>query len=124
MNFGYFNTKNFTLKRYFFTAITLFSVLASTAQGDIEFIENKGQWDSRVLYMGKVSNGSFFIRKDGFTVLQYSPVDFAELYQYMHEGSSLKKAKDVKIRGHAFNVDFIGASPAVRLTPDKKLDTY
>ena len=124
MNFGYFNTKIYTLKRYIITAILLSPVLTVFAQGNIEFIENKGQWDSRVLYMGRVSNGSFFIRKDGFTVLQYSPGDFADLYQYIHEGGPTKQAKDVKIRGHAFNVDFLGASPQVKLVPDKQLSTY
>src|SRR6187549_581454 len=124
MNFGYFDTKNFTLKRHLFTATLLFSVLTVFAQGDIEFIENKGQWDSRVRYMGKVSNGSFFIRNDGFTVVQYNPGDFADLYQFIHQGSPNKQAKDIKIRGHAFHVDFVGASPEVRSVPDKQLSTY
>jgi len=123
MNFGYFTTKTTTLKRLIFLAAILFPALRSVAQGNIEFIENKGQWDSRVLYMGRVSNGSFFIRKDGFTVVQYSPGDYADLYQRIHEGST-KNPDQLKVRGHAFNVDFVGASPEMRTVPDKPLPGF
>ena len=61
--FCYFNTK-FTLLRiitFFIAAVFGFADLS--AQGNIEFIENKGQWDSRVQYMGTVSNGAFFSKK-------------------------------------------------------------
>ncbi len=120
MKIGYFNTKIFTLKRYFLTAAFLFPVLASLSQGNIEFVENKGQWDSKVLYMGKVSNGSIFIRSNGFTVVQYHPGDFADLYQSIHEGTP----GSVNVRGHSYNVDFVGSSPSARSVPDKPLPTY
>jgi len=38
---------------------------------NIEFIENKGQWDEHVRFMGQVPNGAFFIHNNGFTVLQH-----------------------------------------------------
>ena len=42
---------------------------------NIEFVENKGQWDDRVRFMGQISNGAFFIHPDGFTVLQNNAKD-------------------------------------------------
>ena len=56
-----------------------FPAFAAMAQGNIEFIENKGQWDSRVQYKGEVSNGAFFIRSGGFTVVQHNPVDYVNV---------------------------------------------
>lgn len=56
---GYFNENNLTLKYLFILAVFLFPALTVPAQGNIEFIENKGQWDSRVQYKGDVSNGVF-----------------------------------------------------------------
>ena len=73
--FGYFNRNNFTLKYFFFLATLTLTAFAAIAQSynNIEFIENKGQWDSRVKYKGDVSNGTFFIRSGGFTVVQHNP---------------------------------------------------
>ena len=71
MKFGYFNTaKLITLKRSLSFTIALFACCAVYAQGNIEFIENKGQWDSRVRYKGAVGNGDFFIRDNGVTVVR------------------------------------------------------
>ena len=46
-----------------FLAIVLF---VHTANAQMEFIQNKGQWDSRVEYRGDFSTGSFFLEKNGF----------------------------------------------------------
>ena len=94
--FSYFN-KMLTRLKPFLLFISVFTVFAeSSAQGNIEFIENKGQWDSRVQYMGTVSNGAFFLRKDGgFTVLQHDAGDYANLGRFQHglniDGSPVTK---------------------------------
>jgi gliding motility-associated-like protein len=123
MNFGYFTTKNYTLKNFILAASILFPVLSVSAQGNIEFIENKGQWDSRVLFMGRVNNGAFFIRKEGFTVVQYNTSDYSDVYQYIHNGNT-QALKTLKLRGQAFHVDFQGASPNVKVVPDKAVASY
>jgi gliding motility-associated-like protein len=123
MKIGYFNTKNFRLKRFSLIAALILPALTCFSQGTIEFVENKGQWNDQVLYMGKVSNGSFFIRKNGFTVVQYHPGDFADLYQSIHDGSYTQNG-GVKVRGHSFNVDFVNASGTTTTEADKPLPTY
>jgi len=95
---------------------------------NIEFIENKGQWDRRVQYMGQVSNGSFFIRSGGITVLQHNPVDFANLNRKVHDHAAPAGQQKVEdnyiLRSHAYDVDFIGASLQTKVVADKPLDTY
>ena len=83
---SYFNRNKNTLKKALIIAALLLSFYAATAQNynNIEFVENKGQWDNRVLYKGDVSNGSFFIRDGGFTVLQHNPVDFENVGRMLH----------------------------------------
>jgi hypothetical protein len=83
---SYFNRNNYTLKRFLlFTTLLVFTFAASAqSHNNIEFIENKGQWDNSVLYKGDVSNGAFFIRSGGFTVLQHNPVDFANVGKFLH----------------------------------------
>ncbi len=119
-----------TLKPVLFTTIFFLFTLVATAQGysNIEFVENKGQWDSRVQFKGSVSNGSVFIRNGGFTIVQHNPDDFAALEKYMHgesrDGGPLSEAEQITLRSHAWNVDFVNASPAMKVLADKAIPTY
>lgn len=119
-----------TLKRFLILAAFCTPAFASLAQSynNIEFIENKGQWDSRVQYKGDVSNGAFFIRESGFTVLQHNPVDFANLATFFHgqkpDGSAVTAKDNITLRSHAYHVDFLGASTSVKTIPEKVVSTY
>ncbi|MBI3137357.1 MAG: PKD domain-containing protein [Sphingobacteriales bacterium] len=116
------------LKKLFAVVVSCVTVCTLSAQGNIEFIENKGQWDNRVLYKGDVSNGSFFIRDGGFTVVQHNPADLLRLGQFKHglsrEGKLANANEPVRVRSHAWNVDFVGASPQLTVTPEKPIPTY
>ncbi len=57
---------------------------AQDGTGNIEFIENKGQWDSRVNFKGEMSTGAFFLQKTGFTVLLHNPTDLQRLTTHHH----------------------------------------
>ena len=85
-NFSYFNINNITLK-YLITLITYFiPVIAINAQqyGNIEFIENKGQWNNKVKFKGNVSGGALFIRSAGITILQHNKEDLNTIYSLLH----------------------------------------
>lgn len=124
MKFGYFNTaKIFTLKRSLSFIITLVACYTAFAQGNIEFVENKGQWDSRVRYKGAVSNGDFFIRDNGVTIVQYDPVDMGNVMRLLHDRTTDLPPERYMVRTHAFDVDFVDASRNVRTVPDKKIQT-
>ncbi|OSZ77875.1 hypothetical protein CAP36_10355 [Chitinophagaceae bacterium IBVUCB2] len=118
------------MKRFLILAAFCTPAFASLAQSynNIEFIENKGQWDSRVQYKGDVSNGAFFIRESGFTVLQHNPVDFANLATFFHgqkpDGSAVTAKDNITLRSHAYHVDFLGASTSVKTIPEKVVSTY
>ena len=123
---GYFKQKNFTLKHIFIIPALFLTCLSVQSQNynNIQFIENKGQWDSRVQYMGSVSNGAFFIRSGGITMLQYNPVDIASVSKEMHEQAAQAPDENRRVRYHAYEVDFVGASLQTKLVPDKALSTY
>ncbi len=130
LKFCYFNTNNLTLKQFLIFTAIIFPAFAAIAQShnNIEFIENKGQWDSRVQYKGNVSNGAFFIRAGGFTVLQHNPGDFASVATFLHgqkaDGSPVRPSDKIVLRSHAWDVDFLGASPDVKTVADKAISTY
>ncbi|MBK5270917.1 MAG: hypothetical protein JJE22_07885, partial [Bacteroidia bacterium] len=103
-----------TLKPYIILAILFFTAFVAAAQSynNIEFIENKGQWDSQVKYKGDVNAGAFFIRSTGFTVLQHNQKDLQVVQDMMHghndEGTPVSRNQSLKLRSHAYKVDFLG----------------
>ncbi len=127
---SYFNRNKNTLKQTFLFVSLLLYAFAIRAQShnNIEFVENKGQWDNRVLYKGDVSNGSFYVRNGGFTVVQHNPVDYANLGLYLHgqnpDGSAVTPNQQMILRSHAYNVDFVGASPQLKAVPSKAIQSY
>lgn len=123
-----------SLKPYIFFIAFLASAISAIAQdyNNIEFIENKGQWDSPVKFKGEVNAGAVFIRSAGFTILQHNQQDWAALqsvYGHGHQKSSatISSRSDggrFVLRSHSYNIDFVGASPMMQVIPDKVIPTY
>jgi gliding motility-associated-like protein len=130
VKFSYFNKKQLTLKTPLALLLLLISFSCSLAQGpgNIEFVENKGQWDDRVQFKGSVSGGSFLIRNGGFTIVQHNAADLAALGRFSHgfkmDGSLVTAEDKIVVRSHAYHVDFVGASAQLKTVPDKLIPTY
>lgn len=114
----------------FLVALMVLDCVASAQNYDnIDFIENKGQWDSRVKFKGEVGAGSVFIRSNGFTILKHNEQDYQQVVSSMH-GEHMPGAskgisdKQLVIRSHAWNVDFVDASPNMQVMPDKVSSSY
>jgi gliding motility-associated-like protein len=119
-----------------FTVIILGgSFLGKCQNNNLEFVENKGQWDNKIKFKGIINNGAFFLREKGFTVVQHSSTDLAYLSRLNHGSVSYKKRTAAKaaapagadnavtIRSHAYNVEFVNAAfPAI--SGNKPLATY
>ena len=50
----------------------------------LEFVQNKGQWDSSVLYRADLDAGAVFLQKKGFTVLQQDTADLIRIHRLLH----------------------------------------
>ena len=112
--------------RYRYITLLLL-ILSTTAKAqNIEFIENKGQWDSRVKFRSEVPSGSFFIRNGGFTVLQHNAQDLQTILEYAHGHKKMPENSKapVVLRSHSYAVDFSNASDKVEVIPDKPLEFY
>jgi gliding motility-associated-like protein len=118
------------LIRYRFIALLLLilSTAVKAQNGNIEFIENKGQWDDHVKFRSEVPAGSFFIRSGGFTVLQHNPQELEQLQEiakgHQFTGSDNKKSAPFTLHSHAYTVDFAGSSGKIEMVPDKPLSYY
>ena len=112
--------------RYRYIALFLLTLSTAVKAQNIEFIENKGQWDSHVKFRSEVPAGSFFIRNGGFTVLQHNREDIKLVQEYIngHGNAQNKRSSPLVLRSHAYAVDFAGASNNIELIPDKPLEYY
>lgn len=91
---------------------------------NIEFIENKGQWDKNVKYKGDLSNGALFLEKDGYTVLQHNADDLKNISDFYHAHRPITKDETLILRSHAYKVKFLNASSQYKQIPDKKLSYF
>ncbi|MEO5891224.1 MAG: PKD domain-containing protein, partial [Ferruginibacter sp.] len=119
----------------FFGLALLFGVV-TPAVAQLQFIENKGQWDSKVNFKADIQAGSFFMEPKGFTVLQHNVKDLEKLTAVMHgeqllSPSSVSTAKKTApqdqhfvLRSHAYRVSFLDAQKGAVASPDKPLPTY
>ncbi|HRH47106.1 MAG TPA: PKD domain-containing protein [Panacibacter sp.] len=124
--------------RFFVSAILLFVIHSAFAQS-LEYVENKGQWDSKVKFKSDMGGSAFFLQQQGYKVVLNNKEDMkkvAALYSgHFHDetGSHFVKSaaanpedgqRQVTLRSFAYEVSFVGSSPDATIVPDKPLDTY
>lgn len=129
MNKSYLQ-KQLTYRPSILFALLLFSGIAAFSQS-IEFIENRGQWDAKVKFMGRVPAGAFFVHQDGFTVLQHNTTDWARATATLHpHGTDSNSAtarrqptENITVRSHAYRVSFLGGASKPQTIADKPVPT-
>ncbi|MBZ5859273.1 DUF7948 domain-containing protein [Flavihumibacter profundi] len=131
----------------FLIALISLPAFAQKNTNALEFVENKGQWDKRVTYMGELGNGAFFLRKTGFTILQHNSADLLQLSELAHghapdqQSNSRRqgadgmasantvakvpgKTNDLTIRSHAYNMELEGANESPEIEGSKPQPGY
>lgn len=122
---------------FFLLAVLTFSFSYSQNYGNIQFVENKGQWDSRVRYMATVPAGAIYIQNDGVTIVQHDPKDWEKVYDLIHghsHGGDTGNAaarkisaginESITVKSHAYKVNFLNASSNPQIVADKAVVTY
>lgn len=100
-----------------------------SAFSQIDFVQNKGQWDKKVNFRRDFNNGSFFLEGNGFTVLMHNADDIIKLSEYTHGKVKTINPKEgvldtFTLHSAAYNVSFLGASNVARQLPEKIQPTY
>jgi gliding motility-associated-like protein len=109
--------------------ILLFLLLQKNAKAcstctPLSYIQNKGQWDDRVLYKSDIGNGSLFLEKDKITFNLFNTKEF--LYHRNHtEGihDFIPKDKDV-LHLFAYNISFLNANKNVKILQQNVQEGY
>jgi gliding motility-associated-like protein len=135
-------------RAHIFTVLLLaaaFDVAAQDGVSNIEFVENRGQWDQRVRFRGQTGVGAFFLENKGFTVLLYDTIGLEMMTGSRHgvvygapagvlqrPGAASKVAPSAGIsaesispvHAHSYRVSFDGGNENAELLPDKPLPGY
>lgn len=111
-------------------------LLNLSAQGYLDFIENKGQWNSTIQFKSELPASSFALTKNGYRVLQHNVGDYAAITESKHahdDYSAVKKSTDLstkfganqeqnlQLRSHAYEVKFLNANPNPIIETEKPL---
>ncbi len=116
------------------------------AQQAVEFTENKGQWNSTVLFRGEINSGAFFLQQSGFTVLLHNEDDMWQITEQMHghtdekqtvhhisnrtayprpsQGDKTDDGDSLVLRSHAYTMRFAGANINAAVTGEKPVSSY
>ena len=120
---------------WFVFTLVVIRVSAQTEVSNLEFIENKGQWDARALLKADIGNGSLFFHKNGIRVVLHNEEEMEQMVA-SHAGtipadslshSGVKRnfsGRPSAMRAHAYAVNFLNMNESTEIIPDKPLDTY
>jgi len=129
------------------------SVLYLSAQSgysNLEFVENKGQWDTTIKFRAQMSVGDFLLRNGGYSVLLHDTTDMQRIHHLLHgeqvaggKGSvvavsSVNKGRppteggggggttnpDYTLHSHLYHVNFENANPHPEVVTEKALPSY
>ncbi|MEO6403837.1 MAG: hypothetical protein ABIY51_13885, partial [Ferruginibacter sp.] len=110
--------------------LLLFSIMYAPTKlwAQMEFVQNKGQWNDAVNFRGDFKTGSFFLEKKGFTVLLNDTADVRKLGTIVHGHGLSEKGglpeQSFDFHSYAYKVNFLGASLHAVQLPDKIQPVY
>ena len=114
------------------------------AQNYLQFIENKGQWDSRIRFKGELSAGSFALQSTGYRVMLHNKEDLTRISESRHRHTATTRNQitsserekieepapegnvgtEGTLRSHVYEMRFLNANKNPVIIPDKPLASY
>ena len=88
--------------------------------GPVTFVENKNQWDSRVIYKADISGGSLYLEKNGFT---FDFID-KESYKKLRGHNAPSSVEAQVLKGHCLKTSFVNSNALVSFSGIEKRATY
>ena len=125
-NCGYLpELKSYALSILLFSAILVLpnKTIAQSRishKGKLEFVENKNQWDKKILFKADIPNGSLFLEQNCFTFNFADPDDVK--HSHAHNGTNSKKPADIthffSYKLHFINAEITSKISASDVTKD------
>lgn len=91
------------------------------SQGNISFIDNKGQWEPMIKYKAAVPGGAVFITDKGLVYNFYSMKDMERFHEHYEHTGSIDTAT---MHYHSYSVTLSGASASFNCSTDDRRSYY
>jgi gliding motility-associated-like protein len=108
--------------------LALLSAFSVGSFAQMEFVQNKGQWEKEVLFKADDGNSAFFIEPNGFTVLINDEEDLKRARKLIHDDKDVidnpKMRESLMVKYHAYKVKFLGSNLNANALPEKPLSTF
>ena len=95
-------------------------IMTPKAQSGLRFTENKGQWESQVNYMVRMSSGNIYLEKDRLT---YFLFDYQK-FKTFHTGGIGLNGGDATVKGHMYQMEFVGCAKTISHRATDQLPYY
>ncbi len=105
---------------FLFFLCVLESYCQNNNSSQIEYIQNKGQWDAPFQYKGMGATGNIFLKRDGFRI----SLSAASNSAYMHGVKHGRISGETILKYHAFDIQFLNCNKEVSLVPQKLQTRY
>ena len=116
-----------TVQQFLISAFIILTLSVSAQAGGMFFIENRGQWESDILFRTEIPGGFLFLKKQSFVYVFYDASKVSALHgksQAAESVSPLAKASDVNnISAHGVEVQFLNAAQVVSHIPKRPVST-
>jgi gliding motility-associated-like protein len=104
--------------------LLLCTVISTNAQRS--FVENKGQWNEKVLFRAAFDGQIIYLTQEGFSFLDYDKKSWTRLMESHHqEESKLNKAKHTpnkyKVKYHHYKLNFSGQTRGTQISGQNPL---
>jgi gliding motility-associated-like protein len=98
----------------------------NTKKVGLDFIENKGQWNSEAKFKAEIPNGALFLTDKGFVFNYASREDLSKLDEHNDPDhkSTAKETNQGVVHFHAYKVNFTGANTGVKYAYEDKRYAY
>ena len=112
------------------TILYLSISLTVNAQGYLEFVENKGQWDKNISFKGQLNTGAIALKPDaGYRMLQHNVDDLNAIHNYFHASTKKeieqnKSVQSLGLHSNVYEVSFLGSNTNPQIISEKPQDTY
>jgi gliding motility-associated-like protein len=133
--------------------LSVLSLSAQSGYSNLEFVENRGQWDTAIKFQAEINAGTFFLRNGGYSVMLHDTSDMKRIYNLLHSGSATGTGTgkgagvtvssttkdhtpgdgggsggtghpDYMLHSHLYHVSFEHANPHPEIVPEKGLTSY
>ncbi len=106
LNFGEVRLKYWILIVFFFPVLYSLAQKQTSTSGNLQFIENKGQWNKNILYKADIGNGAVFVENNCLTFNFVDPTDIS--FSYAHNKNKNSKPPDI-IHFYSYKVHLLGS---------------